>query len=560
MSAAVAVAAPFQLRPYQREAIDAITAAWARGLTSPAIVLPTGTGKTEVFAWLIAEWLERHPGRRAVVVAHRTELIEQAHAKVVKALRGTGLRVGRVQGTTNETLADVVVASVLTLKGPQRLRMLRNVGLIVIDECHHATAASYRAVLDYYSDAHVVGVTATMTRGDDAALGDVWQDVVYQYSVTDALRDGWLVRPRGLRVYVDSLDMSHIRVNKATGDYRESDLGQALEHSLAPEAIAAALRKYAPARPAIVFCPTVASAEIVRDAIRVEGFAAELISGKTPKDERKATLLRYRAGRVQVLVNCMVLTEGTDLPMTATIVIGRATTYAGLYIQMAGRGLRLDPNDPTKTECLIIDVVGASQKHALTAPVELFGEEYEPETEGKVPDDPDGEASDDPFEDPRPGRPTIEPELQNGPLGHVEVDLFHGSASAWMRTYAGYWFLRAGERYIVIVPGVAPGTYDVTAMHKTAVGSGRWVNTSGPLRNMSYAMACAEGEVEPSESTTSRKDRSWRAKAPSPEQCKLAVRLGLTLDPFMTAGQVGAAITVHIASGRIDPKARLLNA
>jgi superfamily II DNA or RNA helicase len=512
----------------------------------PAVVLPTGAGKTVVFAHLIAAWLALNPGWRALVLAHRTELIEQAMAKLHDV--APGLRVGMVKAQRNDTLADAIVASVQTLRNEQRRKMLRNVGLIVVDECHHATAASYRAVLDYWPDALVVGFTATMTRSDDAALGDIWQDVVYMRTISEMINSDppYLVRPRGIRVYVDTMDMSGVRMSK--GDYRESDLGAAIEGSLAPEAIAQAIRKHSPDRPTLVFCPTVKSAMVVEDAIRLEGFATGIVYGDMPADLRKATLDDFRAGRVQVLVNCMVLTEGTDLPMACTCVIARATTHVGLYIQMAGRVLRLFPG---KDEALIVDVVGASQKHALLAPVELFGEEVKAKREKEETED--IETWEDEFQDPGAKGPAEKHTNERmGPLAHANVDLFHGSDSAWLRTYAGVWFLRAGERYIAIVPGERPGTYDVTAMHKSQKDTGRWIAEG--IEDMSYAMAWAEGEVTRSETMTARKDRSWRARMPSDSQRKFAARMGLAVTPDMHAGEVEALITVRLASHRIDPK------
>lgn len=535
-------------RPYQVEAMDAVTAAWRRGLMRPAVVLPTGAGKTVVFAHLIVAWLDLNPDWRAVVLAHRTELIDQAAERLHDV--APGLSVGIIKAHQNQTLARVLVASVQTLRNEARRKMLRNVGMIVIDECHHAVASSYLAVLAHWPNALVVGFTATMTRGDDLALGEVWQDVVYMRSIAEMIRDGYLVRPRGIHVYVDSMDMSQVRMTSKK-DYRESDLGAAIEGSLAPEAIAQAIRKYSPERQTIVFCPTVASAKVVADAITVVGLSVATIYGEMPTPERRQALKSFRAGEIHTLVNCMVLTEGTDLPMACTCVIARATTHVGLYIQMAGRVLRLFPG---KDEALIIDVVGVSQKHALIAPVELFGEDAKPKVDRAQPETDD---DDDLFEDPRPKGPTDDrPTQRVGPLAHTEVDLFHGSNSAWMRTYKGTWFLRAGERYIAIVPGGRPGTYAVSTMHKTQLGTGRWV--ADDIEDMSYAMAWAEGEVTASELTTASRDRSWRAKKASESQKNYARRFGLPVTEGMNAGEVGGLLSTHIASSRIDKGVLLL--
>jgi superfamily II DNA or RNA helicase len=538
---AVEASGVLRLRPYQADAMEAVRAAWDRGMMRPAVVLPTGAGKTVVFAHLISTWLGLNRGRRCLVLAHRTELIEQAADKLHDV--APHLRIGIVKANQNETLAEVIVGSVQTLKSENRRRMLRDVGMIVVDECHHATAESYRAVIGHFAGALVVGFTATMTRSDEANLGDIWDDVVYMRSIAEMIAMGFLVRPRGIRVYVDSLDMGAVR--KSGKDYREADLGRAIEGSLAPEAIAEAIREHAAERQTIVFAPTVASAMVIESAIAAEGFKTGLVYGELAAGVRRGVLEEFRSGGIQVVVNCMVLTEGTDLPMCSCIVIARPTLHSGLYIQMAGRGLRLFPG---KDSCLILDVVGASQKHGLIAPVELFGEEQKAR-EAKE-DDTEQVLEEDIFDGEGIGRDVGE-DYVAGPLSHAEVDLFHGSTSAWMQTYGGIWFLAAGERYIAILPGSKVGTYDVAAMHKSQRGTGRWVIEG--VKDMSWAMAWAEGDVSASELTLARKDSKWRAKKPNEKQIALAKRLGRTIKPEMLSGEVSRLITEAIASSRIDP-------
>lgn len=545
----------FVERDYQVEAREAVERGWlpiamgGRGLRTPAVVLPTGAGKTVVFAHLIRRWLRLNPGRRAMVLAHRQELVDQAYGKLIDVVDGE-FTIGMVMGNRNETQADAVVASVLTVKNPMRRAMIQHVGLIIVDECHHATAASYGAVLAAYPDALVAGFTATMSRSDEANLGEVWQDVVYMRTIAEMIRDGHLVRPRGIRVYVDSLDMGGVR--KSGKDYREADLGRAIEGSLAPEAIAEALLEHSPDRQAIVFAPTVESARLIEAAIAEVGFKTGLIYGDLDKDEgkgtRRARLDEFKTGVVRVLVNVMVLTEGTDLPMACTIVIARPTLHSGLYIQMVGRGLRLFPG---KDEALVIDVVGASQKHGLTAQVELFGEDTKP-TERKTKGDDDQLTEEDVFEDPGSGSGVFPDEWVSGPTTSVQVDLFHGSKSAWMRTYGGIWFLAAGDRYIAILPGWMPGTYDVISMHRTRRGEGtRWVAYG--LHDISYAMVRGENDVTPFERTTALKDRGWRKHKPSEAQKAFAARLGLKGAELMTSGELSRHITERQASARIDP-------
>lgn len=529
------------LRPYQAEALDAIEEAWARGMRAPAVVLPTGAGKTVVFAHGVQRWLAEHPGARALVLAHRTELINQAAAKLHAV--APDLPIGVVKANRNDTLARAIVGSVQTLAGERRRLMLRRVGLIVVDEAHHATAPSYRAVMDHWPGASLVGFTATMTRGDEAALGSVWQDVVYQRSIAEMIGDGYLVRPRGRRVWVEDLDLSKVR--RSRGDYSEGSLGEAIEGSMAPEAVAKAWAEFAADRQGILFAPTVATAELFAAALNEAGFPAVVVWGDQPADQRAAVLERSRTGEIQVVCNCMVLTEGTDMPWISCIVVARATTHSGLYIQMAGRGLRLWPG---KGDCLILDVVGASQRHALTAHIELFGED--PEKPQKA-EEPDGELEPDEELGGEFWAGDGDAGWLSGPLASVEVDLFHGSESAWLRTAGGTWFLPAGERYIAIVPWGRSGAWAVTAMHRYRRGTGRWVATD--VADLAYAMAWAEQDVSVAEMMTARRERGWRAQRPSQKQLDLAARYRIAVEPRMLSGEVSNRIAVAMASGRIDP-------
>jgi superfamily II DNA or RNA helicase len=572
------------LRDYQRECVDAVEQAWVRGRTRPAVVLPTGAGKTVVFAHLIADWGRRNPDRRALVLAHRTELVEQAAGKLRSVAPDTS--VGIVKAERNQTLSKVVVASVQTLRAASRRRQLLDVGLVVVDECHHATADSYRTVLAHFgalqpevcrSPALSVGFTATMTRGDSAALGSIWQEVVYSRSIAEMIAGGWLVRPRGLRVDVEDLDMAGVR--RSRGDYAEGDLGRALEASLAPEKIAEAIREHATeagvTRPTLVFAPTVSSARVIADAVGDAGLSVALVWGGQQDEERAEALRAFQAGEVQVLCNCMVLTEGTDLPLASCVVIARKTLNAGLYIQMVGRVLRPYPG---KADALVLDVVGASERHALATMVDLFGDDPDEETER----DPcqcgqgatlcacaprrcfsscmcgGGKPNGAPCGCPRDDEEalTLEevglddaPDWRSGPLVTQEVDLFHGSSSAWLRTRGGIWFIPTGSRYIAIVPD-RDGNWDIVAMHAKVQGVSRWVNRGVP--DLSYAMAWAEGDVSPAEHTIAKRERGWKARKPSDKQKDYARGLGIEIQPGMHSGEVSSAIEVIVASRRID--------
>jgi len=534
------------LRGYQREAIDAVTAAWRGGVNRPAVVLPTGAGKTVVFAHMAKEFLDATRGKRVLVLAHRTELVDQAYSKL-RAV-APNLRVGRVQAERNETMADAIVGCVPTLASERRRRQLQNVGLVVVDECHHATAKSYRDILEHCGCMRdspeatpTVGVTATLVRGDGGALGDIWQSIAYQRDIPEMIRDGYLVRPRGKRIKIDDLSFKGLRIRG--GDYSDADIGERLEASMAPAAIARAYLEYGNGAQGIMFAPTVHSAEIIAGEFVGVGVSTGIVHGATPKGERRKTLDEFRAGKIRMLCNCMVLTEGTDLPMAEVAIIARPTLHSGLYVQMVGRVLRPHPG---KDSALVLDVVGVSQKHALTAPIELFGEDAADEV------DPDlmGEL-DDASERGGDGGVLDDILYRDGPLSSVEVDLFHGSSSMWDRTAAGIWFIPAGDRYIAIIPAPTPGHWDVVAMHVETVGRSRWITRD--VADLSYAMAWAEGDVTPIEESTARKDRTWRKRSPTVSQLRYARRLGVDDGSMASRGEVSRGITRVLATRRIDP-------
>jgi superfamily II DNA or RNA helicase len=550
------------LRPYQREAVDAalaIPAAMRRG----AIVLPTGAGKTVVIAQAVKEWnaLSRREGRRdrrTVLGAHRIELVEQA-AKMIR-LMAPELRVGIVQGDRDNTGADVVCAMTQTLASERRRNRIKGVGLVVIDECHHSTATSYQAIMRHYGcyepkgapGAWSLGVTATMTRADKSALGDVWEDIVYMRSIAEMIDDGYLVRPRGLRVRVPDLDLRGVR--RSRGDYSESDLGRAIEDSLAPEKVAEAYLEHAAEKQGIAFAPTVATAQLYADALAAVGIKAEIVHGMMAPAERAAALDRFRDGTTQVLCNCMVLTEGTDLPMAEVCVVGRPTRNKGLFIQMVGRVLRLWPG---KDSALILDVVGATERNSLLGSVDLFGEDgLKIET-----DDPDAEIELDDLDDlSRIEEAEIaqagadEPSWLYGQTEAVVVDLFHGSRSMWLRTRGGTWFIPAGQsRYIVVWPNPESG-WDVLWLHRYAQGgdgSFGWIERGVP--DLAYAMAFADDNVTRAEKDMAAREAFWRDDIrTSGKMRRAAENVGVKVKRGMTAGEISNAINVAMASDRID--------
>jgi len=354
------------LRPYQLEAVAAIRRELER-VRSTLLVLATGLGKTVTFSAVARDVVGQ--GGRVLVLAHRTELLEQAAA----TLRRLGLRAGIEQGERSVgplECCDVIVASVQTL---QRSRLHSHhqtaFKLVVIDEAHHATAASYRNVLDHLCGASVLGVTATPDRGDGVGLRAVFQSLAYRYELRQGIADGWLSPLEVRSVEVQSLDLSKVRTR--AGELSTEDLEAALMSEGVLLEVAAPLVELAAGRQTIAFCASVAQAYALAEALRERGVTAAAAAGSTSAEQRARVLEDYRAGRVQVLCNAMLWMEGFDDPATSCIALVRPTHSRALVAQMIGRGTRIAPD---KANCLVLDFVpGRLAKVKLASPQDVLG-------------------------------------------------------------------------------------------------------------------------------------------------------------------------------------------
>lgn len=548
------MSAHLKLRDYQREAISAVFGAWMDGMRRPAIVLPTGMGKTVVFAHLIEQFrgeqlgpldtLKVDPslGSRVIVLVHRDELADQAIAKI-RAV-APELSVGKVKATDNEIHADVMVCSVQTISRHGRRATLvaaqqsaGPVGLIITDECHHTAALSYQEVYAAFPDALQLGVTATMARGDGVGLGSQWQDVVYSRSILNGIANGHLVDVKARNIEVEGFSLDRVKMSR--GDYQASDLGDALEDSGGDLVIAKAYREHASDRPGVVFTPTVATAELTRDALRDAGFTSAAISGGTPREERQQIFEDFRTGRTQVLVNCMVLTEGWDAPWASCAVIARPTRSQPLYIQMVGRVLRPWPAGGKK-DALVLNLNGAGGK--LSTLIDL-----EP---GLVQEIREGETLTE----------AVEREVAEGHTlitrGHPafglrmsEVNLFAASGTAWLSTAGGVMFIGAGEWTYFLWPSKAEaGGWDVCRKPKR----GKWERTAHTGLTAELAMSWAEAEAENHGSFSVSRKASWRGGKPTEPQLGLAYGLGIDT-AGMNKAAVSDAISHVLESRALDP-------
>ena len=353
-----------ELRPYQQQARDRIHAEWDADHTRTLLVLPTGTGKTIVFASVAADQVRA--GDRVLILAHRGELLEQAADKLQ---RSTGLvsAVEKAESTCLDSWFRVVVGSVQTLQRTARLERFPQdyFGTIIIDEAHHAITDGYRRILDYFGSAKVLGVTATPDRGDMRNLGEVFDSLAYEYKLTDAIKEGYLCKIMAQTIPLQ-LDISGVALSG--GDYAVGDLGTALDPYL--EQIAAEMAQRCKGRKTVVFLPLIKTSQKFRDLLNTYGFRAAEVNGQS--DDRRQVLADFDAGKYNVLCNSMLLTEGWDCPSVDCVVVLRPTKVRSLYSQMVGRGTRLAPG---KTDLLLLDFLWMTDKHELCCPADLVCED-----------------------------------------------------------------------------------------------------------------------------------------------------------------------------------------
>ena len=320
------------------------------------VVAPTGAGKTIVGSAFIRQAVNAY--QDVLVLAHRREIIKQT----AKKLTEHGIPHGIIQaGVQPRALERVQVASIQTLhaRAVRSNRMeLPKADVIILDECHHVAAKSYKSIIAAYPDAVIVGLTATPCRGDGRGLGGIFQKIVEAPQVAELIQLGYLVRPR---VYAPiNPDLKGVRVQ--AGDYQDNQLAERMDQSKLIGDIVTHWLKYGERRKTVCFAVNVAHSIHLRDEFLNAGVRAEHIDGTTPKAERDATLARLASGEIELVTNCMVLTEGWDMPEVGCCILARPTCKMGLYRQMIGRVLRPAPD---KTDAIILDHSGAVYRHGL---------------------------------------------------------------------------------------------------------------------------------------------------------------------------------------------------
>jgi DNA repair protein RadD len=344
-----------ELRDYQIEAIDRLRDG-GRQKRRRLLVIPTGGGKTLIASAIVRAAVDK--GSRVLFLAHRRELVNQAAGK----LYAYGIDAGIIRaGDEPRPDQPVQVASIQTLwaRAYRSRRMAPPpADLVIVDEAHRARAETYTEIMNSYSSAVILGLTATPCRSDGRGLGNAFDSMVEGPSVQALIDRGFLVPTR---VFAPSTpDLTGIQVR--AGDYVESQLAERMDKAQLVGDIITHWLRLAANRRTVVFATGVDHSVHIRDEFRRAGVLAEHIDGSTPVDERDDILGRLEHGEIEVVTNCMVLTEGWDMPVVGCIVLARPTKHMGLYRQMVGRVLRPAPG---KDHALVLDHAGAVFAHGF---------------------------------------------------------------------------------------------------------------------------------------------------------------------------------------------------
>lgn len=517
------------IRPYQADALTAIEEARSRGVTRQLVSMPTGSGKTFLAAHLI-----QRMGMRAAMLVHRDELVRQTERQFSNI--NPNLSIGVVKADRDGLNADVIIVSAQTLAHRRRLDRFIDATkgaplLFIADEAHHDVAPSRRRAIEESNPALLVGLTATPSRGDKQGLDAIYEEIVYHLPILDLIRARILAPLRGLRIETEVvLDDVHTR----GGEFVENELGEAVNQEARNRLIVQSWKKYASDRKrTVAFCVNVAHATELASAFRHAGIDAETILGTTPTEDRARMLAAFRDGKVPVLTNCLVLTEGYDEPAIDCILMCRPTKSPGLYIQCVGRGAR-QATQTGKRDCLVIDYVDVSSRHSLVTLPTLVGEEGDrPTTESvRV----EGEIIDF-LELADAGKALKERRA-------VAVDLFGGSPVIWQPSHKMFFAVasagREGSTWTAVIPD---GDGYVPVVIRQARGARPSVERLFDRAvDAEMARGIAESKVEKSPLTD--RNAGWRQKEefPTEPQLKFARSLRVRIPPGATKVDVSGMI------------------
>jgi ATP-dependent helicase IRC3 len=544
-----------KLRPYQQEALDAILANEAKGISKQLVVLPTGAGKTVLFSHLP---IIRQDTLPMLVLAHRAELLEQARNKILDS--NPNLTVEIEQADRKAGKVDVVVASVATLgrSGTPRIEEYPRdyFKSIVIDEAHHAAAPTYRRVVDYFNPNFLLGVTATPQRSDSTRLIDVFQEIVYYKSIQDLIQDGWLSPLVGYRVKTD-IDISDVEIRN--GEYAQDQLEEKVDTPERNAFVVATYRNLAMATKAIVFASGVRHAENLALSFRQASVECEVIVGTTPHEERQKILQDFSTNKLKVIVNVGVLTEGFDEPSLQTIILAKPTRSTLLYTQIVGRGTRLFEG---KDYCTIIDIADTTRgKKPIGLPT-LLGLPPDFDLQGQSLTDVAKKFEE--LEEFCPGEAVRVLNPDDIDLAYTRINLFmppppnpvvqEYSKLVWAEIGESEYHLGLNNTESLRIKCDTLGRWNVT-LHNNHTKENKVL---GIVENMREAFVRSDNWVQNNRfSSMSLLDASatWRSDGPTDPQKKMLKRLGIPLTVDMTKGMASQIISRYYEN---NPKPKWL--
>ncbi len=364
-------------RGYQLAGITKVKARLAGGARRVLVVAPTGSGKTSILAQIARTVVEREGS--VLILAHRVELIDQAYARLVSAgIPRAWLGVIRGGDPRRNPGARVQVASVDTLRGWVGTRPLPKASVVIVDEAHRSAAASYVKIAEAYPDAKILGFTATPWRLDGKGLREQFDDLVVVATLPQMIDAGYLV-PLRCYSHPAGLDLGGVAVRG--GDFVQEDLAERMRSRALLGSLVEEYQRRALGRVAFAFAVSIEHAQEIAESFNAAGIPAAAIHGGTESTERSKALEGLRAGRIKVLANVQLFTEGTDVQEVKCLILARPTLSHALAFQMIGRGMRPCPETGYE-DCVVLDHAGVLSIHGH--PLEPQEYNLEPPKKRKV--------------------------------------------------------------------------------------------------------------------------------------------------------------------------------
>jgi len=345
-----------ELRDYQLAAVNDVLNSF-RNKVNCVVQLPTGTGKTTVIAEAVKRLVRNNPKFRVLIVVHRIELLDQISARLFQF----GIANGKIKaGPTVQSDLHIQVGLIQSLKNNKKKPI--NPDIIIVDEAHHIAANSYVSLIEYYKDNKpvIIGFTATPSRLDGRCISKTFAEILEYGQISDFIKQGFLSPMKHYATGAPELDK--IRVLR-TGDYDQAELQREMSRELVMAELVKGYQGHAAGKKMIVFAVNTMHAELIANRYTENGYRAISVDYKTDSLERKKIIEDFRNGKIQILCNVNLFTEGFDCPDVEVIQLARPTKSLNLYLQMVGRGMRIFPG---KEYGLILDNANLWKEHGLS--------------------------------------------------------------------------------------------------------------------------------------------------------------------------------------------------